>query len=83
MNPAIIELSLLNQSRMLAKRKSGSKTSSQELRTEMAKVSVSRISMAEYQQYYCDKDVLQLLAKPFGEIKVGINKSEFSILSAS
>lgn len=70
MNPSVIELSLLNQAKMLAKRKSGSKTSSQELRTEVVRVEVSRISMAEYQQYYCDKEVLTLLAKPFGVIKV-------------
>ena len=70
MNPSVIELSLLNQAKMLSKRKSGSKTSSQELRTEIIKVEVSRISMVEYEQYYCDKEVLRLLAKPFGVIKV-------------
>ena len=70
MNPCVIELSLLNQAKMLAKRKSGSKTSSQELRQEVVRVEVSRISMAEYQQHYCDKEVLRLLAKPFGVIKV-------------
>ena len=70
MNPCVIELSLLNQAKMLSKRKSGSKTSSQELRAEIVNVDVSRISMQEYQQYYCDKEILRLLAKPFGVIKV-------------
>ena len=70
MNPCVIELSLLNQAKMLAKQKSGGKPSSQELRPEVVRVEVSRISMAEYQQHYCDKEVLRLLAKPFGVIKV-------------
>ena len=69
----MINFNLLDhlQAKMLSKRKSGSKSSSQELRREEeVVVRVSRISMTEYQQHYCDKDVLQLLAKPFGEIKV-------------
>ena len=45
MNPSVIELSLLNQAKMLSKRKSGSKTSSQELRTEIIKVDVSKAAV--------------------------------------
>lgn len=70
MNPAVIELSLLNQAKMLAKRSRGLKTSSTELKNEMVSVSVSRISMQDYEQYYCDKELLRCLAKPFGDIKV-------------
>ena len=70
MNPATIELSLWNQAKMLAKRKSGSKTVDQELRPENLRVAVSRISMFDYERNHCDKEQLKAVAKPFGEIKV-------------
>lgn len=69
-NPATIELSLLNQAKMLAKRKSGSKISSHETKPSNLRVGVSRISMHDYEQNHCDKEQLKYLAKPFGEIKV-------------
>merc|ERR1719228_412030 len=69
-NPATIELSLLNQAKMLAKRKSGNKISSHETKPSNLRVGVSRISMHDYEQYHCDKEQLKYLAKPFGEIKV-------------
>ena len=75
MNPSVIELSMLNQAKMLSKRKSGSKTSSQELRTEIVKVEVSRISMVEYQQYYCDKEVLSTIMNPYFVTKVTISRA--------
>lgn len=69
-NPATIELSLLNQAKLLAKRKSGSKVSSEGLSPSLMKVGVSRISMKDYELFYCDKEKLKELAKSFGEIKV-------------
>ena len=70
MNPAVIELSLLNQAKMLAKKSRGHKTSDAEVKAEIVSVAVSRISMQDYEQYYCDKELLRCLAKPFGNIKV-------------
>ena len=59
MNPAVIELSLLNQAKMLAKKSRGFKTSNAEVKAEVVSVSVSRISMQDYEQYYCDKELLR------------------------
>jgi hypothetical protein len=63
--------SFLNQARMLAKRKSGLKACSEGQQPGAPlTVGVSKISMADYEMFYCYKDQLKEMAKPFGEIKV-------------
>jgi hypothetical protein len=73
-NPGTIELVLLNQAKMLAKRKMGSKVgareldgrfmlsqvSSEGLMPSLMRVGVSRISMKDYELYYCDKEKLKV-----------------------
>ena len=56
---------------MLAKRKSGLKACSEGQQAALLAVRVSKISMADYEMFYCYKDQLKEMAKPFGEIKVG------------
>jgi hypothetical protein len=57
---------------MLAKRKSGLKACSEGQQPGAPlTVGVSKISMADYEMFYCYKDQLKEMAKPFGEIKVG------------
>jgi hypothetical protein len=56
---------------MLAKRKSGLKACSEGQQPGAPlTVGVSKISMADYEMFYCYKDQLKEMAKPFGEIKV-------------
>jgi len=69
-NPAVIEISFLNQAKMLVKRKGGSKVSTLGLSTSTLRIGVSKISMVDYEMFFCNKDHLKSLAKPFGELSV-------------
>jgi hypothetical protein len=63
---------------MLAKRKSGLKACSEGQQPGAPlTVGVSKISMADYEMFYCYKDQLKEMAKPFGEIKVRENDQYF------
>jgi hypothetical protein len=63
---------------MLAKRKSGLKACSEGQQPGAPlTVGVSKISMADYEMFYCYKDQLKEMAKPFGEIKVSENGHYF------
>jgi len=69
-NPSIIQISFLNQAKMLVKRKSGSKGISEGLPPSLLRIHVSKITMQDYEMYYCQKDLLKNLAKPFGELNI-------------
>jgi len=72
LNPATIELSLLNRAKMLAKRKSGTKTQQGLLVSTPFRLGVSQITMYDYELNHYDKDKLKLLAKPLGEITTDV-----------
>ena len=62
---------------MLAKRKGGGLKGGGEGGQQppaLLTIGVSKISMADYEMFYCYKDQLKEMAKPFGEIKVGTEK---------
>jgi len=69
-NPSIIDISLLNQAKMLVKRKSGTKGIAEGLPPSLLRIHVSKITMQDYEMYYCQKDLLKSLAKPFGELTI-------------
>ncbi|XP_040570134.1 eye-specific diacylglycerol kinase [Lepeophtheirus salmonis] len=74
LNPATITLSYLNQVSMLAKIKGDSKKGTLSSSNEIAlKLSVSRISMPDYESFHYDKDRLKELAQSFGEISTTTN----------
>lgn len=57
LNPSIIDLTLLNQASMLAKRKSGKEAPSFTALDNL-KINVYKICMSDYEQHHYDKDLL-------------------------
>jgi len=68
LNPATISLSQLNRAKMLAKRKTGTKTQQGFLVNTPFRLGVSQITMYHYELNHYDKDKLKILASPLGEI---------------
>ncbi|XP_046665823.1 eye-specific diacylglycerol kinase isoform X2 [Homalodisca vitripennis] len=69
LTPSIISMNLLNKAPMLAKRRGG-KAHVPQTTLEQLRVTVYRISMADYEQHHYDKQLLKQAAIKMGEIEV-------------
>ncbi|TRY74667.1 hypothetical protein TCAL_11921 [Tigriopus californicus] len=78
LNPATIELSFLNQVKMLTRRKGQGKSRITYADPDVAlEITVSRILMRDYAAYHQDKDKLKDMSKPVGKIKTN-SKADLS-----
>ncbi|XP_075234118.1 retinal degeneration A [Lycorma delicatula] len=69
LTPSIISMNLLNKAPMLAKRRGG-KSNVPQATLEQLKVTISKISMADYEQHHYDKQLLKQAAVSLGEIEI-------------
>ncbi|XP_030244202.1 eye-specific diacylglycerol kinase-like isoform X3 [Drosophila navojoa] len=67
--PSIIEIELLNQALMLAKRKHG-RGDVQVNPLEKMQLAILRVTMQQYEQYHYDKEMLRKLANKLGQIEI-------------
>ncbi|XP_031636667.1 eye-specific diacylglycerol kinase isoform X3 [Contarinia nasturtii] len=69
LKPSIIELSLLNQALMLAKRKPG-RVNVMQTSNEQIPITINKISMTDYETHHYDNDLLRQSATFFATIKL-------------
>lgn len=79
LTPSIITLSLLNKAPMLVKRKRGRLAPTQTALDNL-KISVNKISMADYEQHHYDKDLLIQAGKGHNDELDGICGSDSAVV---
>ncbi|XP_049545333.1 eye-specific diacylglycerol kinase-like [Anopheles darlingi] len=69
LRPSVVELTLLNQAVMLAKKKSGKAANLSQEKLETLNVQLLRIGMADYEQLHYDKEQLRQSAVSLGTLE--------------